>query len=171
MTPAMAAPAVPLVQAADPEHVDAMARIVAGHARRGLMLPRSPGELIDSLPDFLVVDHGGEVMAMGGLRFYSGGSAEVIGLAVQNHARGSGFGRRVVEALVGRARAGGADRLFALTLEPAFFERLGFREISFGAVPEKVTRDCVACPFRVGCRETPVGLDLRGGAHTSQGGK
>ncbi len=166
MTPATVAPAASLVRAAEPGHVDRMARLVAEHAHKGLMLPRSRHELSDSLPDFLVVEDGGEVMAMGGLRFYPGGSAEVIGLAVQNHARGSGFGRRVVEALRDRARAGGAYRLFALTLEPAFFERLGFHVMDFGAVPEKVARDCVACPFRVGCRETPVGLELRRGGGT-----
>ena len=160
MTSALLAVSAGQVRPAETRHLPSMAELIDSHAKRGLMLPRSLAELKQSLADFVVVEDALGVVAMGGLRFYGSGSAEVIGLAVRQGCRGGGLGRRVVERLRDRAKERGATRLFALTLEPVFFGRLGFEATSFHTIPEKVRRDCRHCPFRVGCRETPVSMDL-----------
>ncbi len=138
-----------------------MASLIREQAAHGRMLPRSAGELHQALDGFrVVVDPYGGVLACGGLRCYGPGSAEIIGVAVQDHSQGLGLGRRIIDALVGDARARKLDRVFALTLEVAFFRRMGFDVTDFAAIPEKVARDCVACPFRPTCRETPVVMSL-----------
>ena len=51
-------------------------------------------------------------------------------------------------------------RVFALTYQVRFFERLGFRVVSMDLLPEKVWRDCVNCPFLDNCNETAMILEI-----------
>lgn len=157
MTPATETLAIPTPTRAHIRHLDGMLDLIGHHAALGRMLPRSRDELRQDLPGFLVVeDPSSRILATGGLRRYATGSAEIIGLAVRDDCRGLGLGRQIVDALCASAVQGGVDKLFALTLEAAFFQRLGFAPAPFSAIPEKVGRDCVRCPFRTGCREVPV---------------
>lgn len=52
--------------------------------------------------------------------------AEIRTLATDPRARGRGVGGRIVEALLGRARAVGVERVFCLTFEVEFFRGRGF---------------------------------------------
>lgn len=161
MSGSVTAVAPPAPREARHRHLPGIAALIGENAARGRMLPRSDQELQAALPDFLVVeDESGGILATGALRLYETGNAEIICLAVQDDCRGSGFGRAIVEALTRRARARHVPRLFALTLEPSFFARMGFRPASFAAIPEKVRRDCLTCRFRFGCREIPVMMNL-----------
>lgn len=54
----------------------------------------------------------------------------------------------------------GLDRLFALSCEPAFFHKLGFRTVDKAALPTKVWRDCIHCPRADHCDEVATVLDL-----------
>ncbi len=157
---APAAPA-PLLRPARRSDVGAMASLINGWAARGAMLPRSPADLCRAFRDYVVAADGeGRVAACGGLRLYTPALGEVVGLAVDEARRGEGLGAAVVTRLLDHARALRLERVFALTLEPAFFGRLGFRTVVRTGIPEKVASDCRGCARREGCREVAVLLEL-----------
>ena len=47
-------------------------------------------------------------------------------------------------------------RLFALTLEPKFFEKRGFDVVAKEQLPMKVWTDCARCPKQQECDEIAV---------------
>ena len=51
-------------------------------------------------------------------------------------------------------------RLFALTYEQGFFNKLGFDVVDKDALPLKVWSDCVRCPKRDGCDEIAMIREL-----------
>jgi amino-acid N-acetyltransferase len=70
-----------------------------------------------------------------------------------------------MDAAVADARSLGIKRLFALTYQQRFFERHGFECIDRQALPEKVWRECMACPKADACDEIAM---MRYLAETSQ---
>jgi N-acetylglutamate synthase-like GNAT family acetyltransferase len=76
-------------------------------------------------------------------------------------AQGLGLGRRVVTAVEDLAAKRGVPEVFALTLEPAFFEALGYLRVDRARYPEKIRRDCIACARRFACNETCFAKALR----------
>src|SRR5687767_7494434 len=109
-------------QAAD---VDQIARLNNFFADQHLMLRRTPQMIALSLDDYLVaVDSRGRVVGCGALKEYSPSIAEVAAIAVAPEAQGQRLGSRIVRAVEELARKRGVPEVFALTLEPAFFEAL-----------------------------------------------
>ena len=70
----------------------------------------------------------------------------VAGIGLVDEVRRPEHTDALVDALVVRAKADSLSRVFALTLAPGFFERMGFRTIEHRDLPLKVWTDCVACP-------------------------
>ena len=138
---------------ARPADVEGMARLVDLYAGQGLLLPRSPMDMLRRLDQFLVVEEGGRVQALGSLVPLSRNLAEIRTLAVDPAARGRGLGRRLVTELVRRGQAKGVPRLFCLTREPGFFASCGFQRVSMELFPQKVWKDCSLCPRRDRCDE------------------
>jgi len=149
-----------IVRSANPEDVQIMVRIIAHHASQGLMLPRSANALTASLHQYVVAEADGKVIGCGGLHQYSKDTAELCALATAPGGSPNGTGRALVDALVDRAKADSLRRVFALTLAPGFFERMGFRTIEHRDLPLKVWTDCVACPKYGNCDEIAMVLDL-----------
>jgi amino-acid N-acetyltransferase len=81
-------------------------------------------------------------------------------LAVAKSHQGTGLGSRIVETLVHDARALGLQRVFALTLQERFFNRLGFETTNISEFPEKVAADCTGCARRATCNEIAVACTL-----------
>jgi len=148
------------VRPAGHDDVSTIAKIIADHASQGLMLPRSQAALTAGLPSYVVADQDGDVVGCGGLQQYSADSAEIYGLATASGGAPSGTGRALVEALIQKARSLKISRLFALTLAPGFFQKLGFRTVEHKDLPLKVWTDCVACPKFGNCDEIAMVLDL-----------
>lgn len=140
--------------------VPAMFRLINFWADRRQMLPKPLHALYKGIRDFWVAEEAGEVVGCCGLRVYTEDLAEVCSLAVAPGRQGRGIGQALVRCCLEEARAMGLRRVFALTYQVRFFEKLGFRVISMDALPEKVWRDCVNCPFLDNCNETALLLEL-----------
>jgi len=149
-----------IVRAAQTEDIQTMVRIIAHHASKGLMLPRSASALAASLDTYVVADADGEIVGCGGLHPYTTDMAEVCALATSPENSPVGTGRALVDALVERARADSITRVFALTLAPGFFSRMGFETVEHRELPLKVWTDCVACPKYGNCDEIAMVLEL-----------
>lgn len=135
--------------------------LVNGFARDNLMLPKSYDQLARNFREFVVaVDEEQRVLGCGALRVYSDELAEIISLAVDEAAHGAGIGRRLVQQLVADARELQLQTVFALTLQEAFFHRLGFQTVPRDNFPGKVWADCRNCPKLHACDEIAVALQL-----------
>lgn len=155
----VAAPDVVIRQARITD-VPQIAELLEEYARRGLVLPRPIGALYRHVREFLVAVEGDRVVGCGALRLYSPDLAEVGALAVAEDCQGKKIGRRIVEALVEEARAFGVRRVFAMTLQEPFFNRLGFRTVPMTDVPEKIEADRQEGIDRAKCMKATVVRDL-----------
>lgn len=153
-----------------PSDAEAICELIRPYAEEGLMLPRSV-ESVRQASDGFLVARGPEDRIVGavGLRPIHKGLAEIVGFAVDRDWQGEGLGTELLVRIVDDALMGGFGRVFAMTLRPGVFLRLGFQEVERTRVPEKIHLDCVGCPYRKGCRERTVLLDVRGFTLTEVG--
>lgn len=93
------------------------------------LLSKATVALYEGVQEFVVAELDGVVVGCGGLHVMWEDLAEVRTLAVDPAASGLGIGGRILEQLLGRARAIGVKRVFVLTFEVEFFRRYGFVEI------------------------------------------
>lgn len=149
-----------VIRKATVKDVPAMAALVNGFASGQQMLPRSQHQLFQNVRDFVVALDGDELVGCGAMHVVWENIAEVRSLAVANHWQGQGIGRLVVEALMEEARGLGLPRLFALTYQQAFFERMGFAVVARESLPHKIWGDCLDCPRFPNCDEIAMARDL-----------
>lgn len=150
------------IRPARASEADAIARLNNFFADQHLMLRRTPEMISLTIDDYLVaVDDRGRILACGCLKTYSPSVAEVAAIAVSSEAQGLGLGRRIVTAVENLARKRGIPEVFALTLEPQFFEALGYLRVDRARYPEKIRRDCIGCARRFACNETCFAKPLR----------
>ncbi|HIP70498.1 MAG TPA: argininosuccinate synthase [Anaerolineae bacterium] len=149
------------IRPAVPADVPDILSLVNDHVRQGDLLPRTAVNIRETLDDWLVgEDEDGDIVACVSLLFYTDALAEVRSLAVADKVKGQGWGRTIVKALITQAKLRGVPTLFALTRAVGFFQRAGFTISTMERFPEKVWRDCHACPLLDACDETAVVLHL-----------
>jgi amino-acid N-acetyltransferase len=136
--------------------IPAILNLINGYAAKGIMLPRTEFEMSEAIRDFTVVYNDRQFLGCGALHFYSPTIAEIRSLAVHEHAKTHGVGRRVVEALVQEAQDYELDAVFAFTYVVDFFRRVGFHDIERGILPLKAWKDCLRCPKFQACDEIAV---------------
>ena len=134
-------------------------RLITYYADRDDMLHRQAGEIYENLRDYFVARLDGEFLGCAALHVLWRDLAEIRSVAVVEERQARGTGRALVEACVAEARSLGLPRVFALTLRPGFFERLGFRQADVMAFPRKVWNECYRCPKFANCNEVAVYLD------------
>jgi amino-acid N-acetyltransferase len=142
------------------EDAAAICGIINYYAERGRMLHRSLESVYEALREFLVAEEDGAVVGCVAVDVYWGDLAEVKSLAVAPGRRGGGIGTQLIEAAVADAQRLGLGKLFALTYEKDFFLRQGFRRVRRESLPEKVWRECLACPKSDACDEIAMILNL-----------
>jgi amino-acid N-acetyltransferase len=72
---------------------------------------------------------------------------------VEEGEQNKGIGARLVKACLQESRLLGVKRVFALTYEPEFFEKLGFQRVDKAALPHKIWTDCLKCAKFPDCDE------------------
>lgn len=134
--------------------------------KTGDVLPRTEGEIYETIRDFQVIrdpdsPNRRRLLAAGALHVVWRDLAEIKSLVVDPSTQGKGLGRIVVEACLDDAVELGLKTVFALTTTPVFFERLDFRIAGVSAFPRKVWNECFRCPKYNACDEIAVSIDLR----------
>jgi amino-acid N-acetyltransferase len=152
-----------LIRPATSADIPGILALVNEHVRRGDLLPRTAESIRRTLPDWLVGEAEGAIVACVSLLYYTPGLAEVRSLAVSDAVKGQGWGRAIVAAIIAKAEREQVPTLFALTRAVQFFEKAGFSITEKECFPEKVWRDCLICPLLERCDETAVILRVIGG--------
>lgn len=151
-----------VVRRARAHEAEAIAELNNRFADQGLMLRRTPEMIALAIDDYVVAaDRRGGILACGALKEYSPSVAEVAAIAVSPAAHGHGLGRAIVLAVEELALKRGITDVFALTLQPRFFEACGYLRVDRARYPEKIRRDCLACARRFACNEICFARNLR----------
>lgn len=134
--------------------------IINYYAARGDMLPKTLDQLYNRVRSFHVAEAGGQVAGCAALHITWADLAEVVSTAVHPDFQGRGIGKRLVEPLFAEAVELGIPTLFTLTLQPAFFSKLGFREVPKLRLPHKIWQDCKSCFKQDRCDEVAMICEL-----------
>jgi amino-acid N-acetyltransferase len=134
--------------------------LIAAHQTEGHLLPRALDEITRHVTQFVVAELNGDIAACAELAPLSSKVAEIRSLVVSRHFRRGGVAGRLVGELRSRARAAGFDNLCAFTHDAHFFVRQNFSIVPHVAMPEKVSKDCVACPMFRRCGQYAMVLPL-----------
>jgi amino-acid N-acetyltransferase len=143
----------PIIRPARVGDVPRLYEIINYYAASGDMLPKTMDQLYNRVRSFRVADAGGEVIGCAALHITWADLAEVVSVAVHPDFQGRGVGRQLIEPLFDEARELGIPTLFTLTLQAAFFSKLGFREVPRLRLPHKIWQDCSACFKQDRCDE------------------
>jgi amino-acid N-acetyltransferase len=130
--------------------------LVSYYAERDEMLFRSMADIYENLQTFTVVELNSNVVGCCALEIIWSDLAEIKSLAVDESCTEKGIGKMLVASAIEQACQLGVSRVFALTLEPKFFEKLGFSVVEKETLPMKVWSDCAKCPKQQNCDETAV---------------
>lgn len=137
-------------------------KMLAGHAQRGDMLPRSLSELYDNLRDIFVslADDKPEIIGTCSMHICWEDLAEIRSLAVREPHQGQGIGKKLVEACLAEAITLGLHRIFVLTYQVEFFQKIGFQVVDKGTLPHKIWADCLKCIKFPECDETALIIEI-----------
>ena len=138
----------------------AIHQLLLTYAKDGQLLGRSLADIYDAIRDFYVYEEDGCILGIGALSICWADLAEVRSLAVVPGQEGKGIGRKIVETCLHEAVELGLTRVFALTYQPDFFKRLGFKEIEKSELPQKVWGVCINCVKFPDCDEFAVAINL-----------
>ncbi len=130
--------------------------LINSYAERDKMLFRSMADIYENLQAFTVAELDGNVVGCCALQIIWSDLAEIKSLAVDEANTEKGIGKMLVAAAIEQAVKFGVPRVFALTLDPDFFQKLGFKAIEKDALPMKVWSDCAKCPKQQNCDEIAV---------------
>jgi amino-acid N-acetyltransferase len=135
--------------------------LLAHFADQGLLLPRSLSEIYDHLRDYTVMRTPDDnIVGVVALNICWEDLAEVKSLAVREDYQTKGMGRRLVEHCLSDAVVLGISRVFTLTYQSEFFEKLGFELVDKSSLPQKIWADCIKCPKFPDCDEIALLMEL-----------
>ncbi len=112
--------------------------LIDAFALQRRLLNKETVTLYESVQEFTVAVEDGVVVGCGALHILWEDLAEVRTVAVAEHLHGKGVGRKILEAIIARAKEIGVERIFCLTFETDFFGSLGFQEIQGTPVEPEV---------------------------------
>jgi len=131
-------------------------KLINFYAEEGKMLPRSLNELYENLRDYAVFEENGEILGCCALHVSWEDLAEVKSLAVKPEHTRKGIGRKLIEGCLAETKELGIRKVFALTFNPEYFEKRGFRKIEKEQLPHKIWSECINCPKFPNCEEVAM---------------
>ena len=151
-----------LIRKARVDEVREIQKMLASQAQLGDLLPRSLSELFDNLRDIFVYmdDAKPEIIGTCSMHVCWEDLAEIRSLVVLDPYRGQGIGKKLVEACISEAVTLGLHRIFVLTSQVQFFQRLGFHQVDKATLPHKIWADCLKCVKFPECDETAMIIEV-----------
>jgi len=123
----------------------------------GTLLRRSYAEICENVRDFHVAEsEAGVFLGCGALHLYGPHLAEVRSIVVKPEAKGQGAGGRLLRGLLEEAEEQGVLSVCLFTRIPDFFFHFGFRIADRTTLPDKIYKDCQACPRLYACDEVAM---------------
>ncbi|HEY5055256.1 MAG TPA: GNAT family N-acetyltransferase [Acidobacteriaceae bacterium] len=123
----------------------------------GTLLRRSYAEICENVRDFYIAESdAGVFLGCGALHLYGPHLAEVRSIVVKPEAKGQGAGGRLIKALLEEADEQGVTSVCLFTRIPDFFLHFGFKIADRTAMPDKIYKDCQACPRLYACDEVAM---------------
>jgi amino-acid N-acetyltransferase len=150
-----------MIRKAKLRDVKEIQRLIKLYSNRGSILPRSLSELYDHLRDFFVAIRNRRVVGICALHICWDDLAEIRSLAVQEEDQKKGIGVKLVKACLEESKNLGVKRIFALTYQPDFFKRLGFKNVDKTMLPHKIWTDCLKCVKFPDCDEIALICELK----------
>ena len=140
------------------DDIPAMQALVAEKVKDGTILERSEDEMATNIRSYVLAKSKEELVGYTALHIHSPRLAEIRSLIVDEAYRGQHIGKRMVEFTLNEARELGVkEDVLVLTYLPAFFEKLGFKEIDKEIIPEhKIWADCIKCIHFPVCNEVAL---------------
>lgn len=135
-------------------------RLVNEFAKKEEMLPRSLNDLYENIRDLFVYKDKGQISGACALHIVWDDLAEIRSLAVSRELQGRGIGKQLLKTCLKEAKQLGIKRVFALTYQPEFFKKNGFKVIDKSKLPQKIWGDCLRCPKFPECDEVAVIVEL-----------
>ena len=126
--------------------------LIATYSGDGTVLPRTLAEICENVRDFTVLEEG-RIIGCGALHLYGTHLAEIRSITVAPGNQRRGGGTLLVRALLIEARRHRVGCVCLFTRKPEFFNRLGFRMAQREDLPDKLYKDCCACPRHHCCDE------------------
>ena len=155
-----------MIRKAAVSDVNAIHRLLKKYADLGELLPRALSDLYDAIRDFSVFEEkrDGSLVGVCALHVCWEDLAEVRSLAVDKAYQGKGIGSALVQAALEEAGVLGIRRVFTLTYQPVFFQKLGFEIVDKATLPQKVWAECIRCVKFPDCDEIAMLKHLSEGA-------
>jgi len=149
------------LQKAKLHDIKSMQDIVKSEVESGVILYRSDSEIATNIRSYTVACEGKSIVGYGALHIHARDLAEIRSLVVDKNHRGKNIGSLIVKELLKEAKELGLEKVFTLTYEKEFFERLGFSEIAKESLPEqKIWADCIKCKHFPVCNEVSLIINL-----------
>lgn len=132
---------------------EAIHSLITYYAELDRMLFCSVSDVYEKLQIFNVAQLDDKIAGCCALQVIWKDLAEVKSLAVSEDFAGKGIGKALVQAVIDEAEKLGVDKVFTLTMEPEFFEKVGFVRVEMNSLPMKVWSDCARCSKQDHCDE------------------
>jgi amino-acid N-acetyltransferase len=149
-----------VMRSATPADAASIQALIERHRVSGHLLPRTESEIAGRAERFLVIVDDDVVAGCAELAPLSVSVAEVRSLVLDDHLRGMGLGRLLVEQLTREAKLAGFRTICAFTHEPGIFARMGFSLVPHAWLPEKIGADCAGCALFRRCGQSAMRLPL-----------
>ncbi len=133
-------------------------KLLTYYGKEDLMIPRPLSELYDHIRDFSMFEdrESNEIKGFCALQFCWEDLAEIRSLAVIPEYKSQKIGTRLVTEAINEAKKFEISKVFTLTYQPKFFEKMGFKKIERSELPLKIWSDCIICVKFPDCDETPM---------------
>jgi amino-acid N-acetyltransferase len=123
---------------ATPDDVGGILQLIEPFEKDGTLVKRSRTEIERDIGNYTIVEHDGVIFACAALYPYpEAKTAEMAALTVSPEAQGQGDGEKILKRIEQRAKAMGADTIFALTTRTMhWFLKRGFQNVDPDGLPE-----------------------------------
>ena len=130
--------------------------LITYFSRKGLLLQRTLSNIYDNIRDFNLIEVDKELVGIAAMHVCWEDFGEIRSICVKEEHFFKGYGKLLVEASVKDAIEVKLTKLFVLTYQIEFFEKLGFFIVNKKVLPKKIWGECINCPKFPNCDETAM---------------